>query len=184
LKTGTKSRGGLIDSNGTTITQNDVMDNDVILTLGSRSGVAGYHLIYLNNFVNNQQALHVHLPGPFVSGLPTIFPAGNWDNGKMGNYWHDYTTRYSNVSEISNSGIGDTAYLIESEPIPWSHGNGDEGIAILGKGVDHYPLISDYSIATLPDNNSPNSSNLPIEYVAAVILAVALLITVLITIIY
>jgi parallel beta-helix repeat protein len=173
----------IIDSNGTTITQNDVTDNDVILALGSRSGVAGYHLIYLNNFVDNQQALHVHLPGPFVSGLSPISPAGNWDNGKMGNYWHDYTTKYSNVSEISNSGIGDTAYLIESEPISWGNGNGGGGIAILGKGVDRYPLISTYSIATSPDNSSPNSS-LPIEYVAAVILAVALLITVLITITY
>ena len=176
----------IIDSNGTIITQNDVMDNDVILALGSRSGVAGYHLIYLNNFVGNQQALHVHLPGPFVSDLPPLSPAGNWDNDKMGNYWHDYTTRYSNVSETSNSGIGDTAYLIESEPIPWSSSgiNGaEEGIAILGKGVDRYPLISPYSIATSPGSSSPNSS-LPVEYVVAVILAVALLITVLITITY
>jgi parallel beta-helix repeat protein len=52
----------IVNSNGTIITQNNVTNNtDGILALGrlmsARSPSAGYHLIYLNNFVDNAKVL-------------------------------------------------------------------------------------------------------------------------------
>jgi hypothetical protein len=46
-----------------------------------------------------------------------------WDNGTVGNHWSDYQTKYSNASEIGNTGIGDTPYVIDAD------------------NIDHYPLI-------------------------------------------
>jgi hypothetical protein len=42
-------------------------------------------------------------------------PSGNmWDNGIIGNYWSDYTTRYPNATEIADSGIGDTPFQLSA----------------------------------------------------------------------
>jgi hypothetical protein len=193
----------IINSNGTTITQNYVANNEVVLTIsGGQNGDyrdAGYHLFYLNDFINNKQVLYVNpmvAGGPFVSGLSPISPAGNWDNGTAGNHWSDYTTKYPNASEISNMGIGNTQYLIETEPISWSHGNGEEGTTILGRAVDRYPLVyvGDISTDTKPQpsltnspsvssSNSPNAlNNIPNKYVVVVILVLAILVTGLIAI--
>jgi hypothetical protein len=145
----------LINSDGTTITQNNVTNNDEILAVGRQPGrlSVGYHWIYLNNFVDNKKVLYFHIDQPILSGLSTISPAGNWDNGKTGNYWSDYTTKYPNASETNKSGIGNTPYTVESDHIPWSVtygsiGNKSEGITILGSGVDCYPLIRAYDIPT------------------------------------
>jgi nitrous oxidase accessory protein NosD len=50
--------------------------------------------------------------------------SGNrWDNGEIGNYWSDYSTRYPNATEIGNSGIGNTPYTIDTN------------------NIDRYPII-------------------------------------------
>ena len=58
-----------------------------------------------------------------------------WDNGSIGNYWSDYLKKYPNASEISNSGIGNTPYVVspsysEFDPIAY---------------IDHFPLIHPFS---------------------------------------
>jgi hypothetical protein len=58
-----------------------------------------------------------------------------WDNGSIGNYWSDYLTKYPNASEIGNTGIGNTPYLVslshsEFDPIAY---------------IDHYPLVQPFS---------------------------------------
>ena len=159
----------ILNSNGTTITRNNVTDNAVILTLGTlkaNANLAGFHMFYLNNFVNNKQVLHVPFGGPFVSGVVPISPAGNWDNGTVGNYWIDYSSKYPNASEVDHLGIGDTPYLIE-ETTRWSsdypNGTHLEGTAVFGIASDHYPLINAYNGsngATL-QYYSPNPGALP-----------------------
>jgi len=164
----------IINSDGTTITQNNIINNNEILAVGRQLGAnsVGHHLIYLNNFIDNNKVLYFHIDQPFVSGLSTIFPAGTWDNGTTGNYWSDYTTKYPNASETNRPGIGNTAYTVESDHIPWS-GTQGSGVAILGRGIDRYPLIHPYNIATLariqevgdlnssptPSSDPPDSSN-------------------------
>ena len=42
------------------------------------------------------------------------YATGNpWDNGEQGNYWSDYTSRYSNATELNGSGTWNTPYAID-----------------------------------------------------------------------
>jgi parallel beta-helix repeat protein len=96
-------------------------------SLGSRD-----NLIHHNNFADNQaDGLEVSIPGiwgmdGWVSGLSNL-----WDDGKEGNYWGDYTTRYPNAT--MNSNIWDTPYTINEN------------------NIDHYPLAAPSSIEVLPE---------------------------------
>ena len=109
-----------------TIIQNDITDNRGFgMQLKSPSALLGgseNNIIHHNNFINNQpDGLDVSIPAimgehqrggdPFsmewVPGLGNI-----WDDGKEGNYWSDYLTRYPDASEVSNTGVGNTAYTI------------------------------------------------------------------------
>jgi hypothetical protein len=143
----------ILNSNGTTIAENSVSGNSVILILGTQSAntrVAGFHLIYLNNFMKNSRVLQIPFGGPFVSGAITVSPAGQWDNGVVGNYWSDYQARYPNATEIGHLGIGDTSYLIEHSTTwecDYANGTHEEGIAVFGKAIDRYPLMAPNDIS-------------------------------------
>lgn len=65
--------------------------------------------IYHNNFENIENNL-----GSQVQSSNSI---NYWDDGypSGGNYWSDYQTRYPNTTEISNSGIGNMPYVIDSQ---------------------------------------------------------------------
>jgi parallel beta-helix repeat protein len=94
---------------------NDIMNNlDAIRLSGSSSNNKIFH----NNFIDNQQQ------------ASTDNSYGNqWDDGypSGGNYWSDYQEKYSNASEINNSGIWNAPYIIDS-------GN-----------RDRYPLMNKYA---------------------------------------
>jgi parallel beta-helix repeat protein len=98
------------------ISGNDVTDNfDGIRLSGSSSNNTIFH----NNFVGNQQ--HASTFNSDSNHWDTGYPLG-------GNYWSDYQEKYSNASEIDNSGIWNTPYIIDS-------GN-----------RDRYPLMNKYVI--------------------------------------
>jgi len=82
--------------------------------------------IYHNNFIDNKvkDGLQVSIPWPADANI--------WDNGKEGNYWIDYTWRYTNALEVDNTGVGDTPYLINEN------------------NIDHHPLMSPFDISTVP----------------------------------
>jgi hypothetical protein len=42
-----------------------------------------------------------------------------WDNGSLGNYWSDYFSKYPDASEIGDTGIGDTPYVINDNNIDY-----------------------------------------------------------------
>ena len=162
----------ILNSNGTTISKNNVTGNSVILTLGTQhanNSIAGFHMLYLNNFEGNTQTLHVPIGGPFISSVVPISPAGQWDNGSAGNYWSDYQLRYPIATEIGNSGVSNTPYMInDSTTYSDDYANGTivTGIAVFGITIDRYPLIAPYNssnIATgLPyPSPSPNNSSTP-----------------------
>jgi hypothetical protein len=106
--------------------------------------------------------------GPTLAlGMPNV-----WDNGKEGNYWSEYTTRYPNASEVGNTGVGDTPFYINEN------------------NVDRYPLTSPFdasqsssqsnrpstSPSTEPDSTSSNTDAKPEPFsilAAAVGVAVA-----------
>jgi hypothetical protein len=92
----------LISSNSNKFYKNDI--KDISLTNSND-----------NNFLENNFVIHAFLGG----GGKNV-----WDNSSFGNYWNDYLTKYPNASEIGNSGIGDTPYVIDAY------------------NIDHYPLMA------------------------------------------
>jgi hypothetical protein len=70
----------------------------------------------------------------FLNDTSYIFNDNFWDNGSVGNYWNNYLTKYPNASEIGNTGIGDTAYVMEREK---NLSLGDPNAT----NVDNYPLV-------------------------------------------
>jgi parallel beta-helix repeat protein len=137
----------VIEKNSNGISIDDASQNTVIYNNSTQnsgwgiqiessitSGDLGYtgNLIHHNNFADNQaDGLEVSIPGiwgmdGWVSGLSNF-----WDDGKEGNYWGDYTTRYTNATKDSN--IWDTPYTINEN------------------NIDHYPLAAPSSIEVLPE---------------------------------
>jgi hypothetical protein len=60
--------------------------------------------IYYNNIIDNTQNARAQ---------HNVTDAVAWDNDYVGNYWSDYQTKYPNATEVDNSGIGDTPYVID-----------------------------------------------------------------------
>jgi len=87
---------------------------------GIRLSGAENNTFYHNNFINNNGSDGLQVSNPWFWGRPET---NVWDNGSEGNYWSDYTSRYSDATEIDCSGIGDTSFVINEA------------------NVDHYPLI-------------------------------------------
>jgi hypothetical protein len=182
----------ILNSNGTTIAQNNVTNNAVALVLGTLSAnvnSAGFQLLYSNNFINNTQILYVPIGVPFMQDVVPLSPAGQWDYGSIGNYWSDYLSRYSNATEIDHSGIGDTPYaIIDSTTYSDDYANGTAitGTAILGTAVDRYPLMAPFSASTVTNpkqasSPSPSPSHSPsptIPEFPSVIIGIAIVMTV------
>jgi parallel beta-helix repeat protein len=111
----------LFDSSNNSIIENNITNNWYGIDLYESSG----NIIYHNNFEDNIQ--HVY---DRPKGWPGFFPSMNtWDDGypSGGNYWSDYEERYPNATEIDDSGIWDTPYVIDENnqdnyPImnPWT----------------------------------------------------------------
>jgi parallel beta-helix repeat protein len=97
------------------------------------------NVFYHNNFIDNKPPdnnLQVSMLGlyPDKPANPSI-----WDNGIEGNYWSDYLTRYTNASEVDNTGIGNTPFVINEN------------------NIDHYPLMMPYTTTISPSPTPPTS---------------------------
>ncbi|NLE03853.1 MAG: hypothetical protein GX638_03485, partial [Crenarchaeota archaeon] len=122
-----------------TIFQNSLIENKRWgMQLSSSRTQPNNNLIYHNNFINNT-SIEAGTQGNLQVSNPWYFgPETNiWDNGTVGNYWSDYLTRYTNTSEIGNTGIGDTFFVVNEN------------------NIDHYPLTK-----PIPLSQFPNSSEL------------------------
>mgnify|MGYP005831231015 CR=1 FL=1 len=88
------------------------------ISSNKRYGIAlsesGNNRIFHNNFIDN--ANQTHLFNSFNNTWDNYFPSG-------GNYWSDYKEKYPNATEINDSGIWDTPYIIDAN------------------NVDRYPLV-------------------------------------------
>ena len=98
---------------GFSLTANNITNNGYGIFFDSSYGNEIYH----NNFNNNTQQ---------VNAAQNV-----WDNGypSGGNYWSDYLARYPNATEIDDSGIWNTPYVIDGG----------------GAGSDRYPLMKPYN---------------------------------------
>lgn len=93
------------------ITRNNISD----LLVGGPSNV-----FFKNNF--------------YLTDYPSLSAENFWDNGSVGNYWSNYTIKYPNASEVGNTGIADTPYVIQRE---WYTTREYPNV----KNVDNYPLM-------------------------------------------
>ncbi len=106
----------IFDGSSNLITRNNISD----LMVGGPS-----NRFFKNNF--------------YLTDYPGLSAENFWDNASVGNYWSNYTIKYPNASEIGNTGIGDTPYVIQRE---WYTTRDYPDV----KNVDNYPLLCPYDI--------------------------------------
>jgi parallel beta-helix repeat protein len=131
-----------LSSSPNTFARNTVADNALGLSIE-----ASNNKFYNNNFLNNTKQAE-------IASSSIAF----WDNGTAGNYWSDYLTRYPNASEINDSGIGDTPYVIDAN------------------NIDNYPLMAPYEAS--PTESKPEPEPFPTVLLVAVTVVVAAVIAV------
>ncbi len=116
----------LTQTSNATIAGNNITNNYEGLNL--IDGTAN-NLIYLNNFENDSSPV-------VLDDLGQNFNA--WDNGTQGNYWSNYSAIYPNATELGNSGIGNTPYvLVDYE--------GSSSSKLDTLNTDYYPLLAPVS---------------------------------------
>jgi len=98
--------GILISGADNNITSNYIADNKNGVFFGSSSPsyLPANVKIYENRFVNNTR----QLSGCVCIDYNSTEGKHYWDNGTVGNFWSDY-----NGTEIGNTGIGSTPYIID-----------------------------------------------------------------------
>ena len=110
------------------------------LALGGEDIEAANNLFFGNIFLNNSKNFGTNWQ---------VIGSNSFDNGKEGNYWDDYLTKYPNATEVDNSGIGNTPYLVYSN------------------NADNYPLMNRPDVSdAIPALPSPWSSLVPTTSVA------------------
>jgi parallel beta-helix repeat protein len=123
---------------------NFVFEGDAPVGLGN--------IVYQNNLVDNSQQAFVEKtygyygntePYTLVNGTDIV----SWDNGTVGNYWSDFTTKYPNASEVGTTGLWNMSYVIDEN------------------NTDHYPLMQPVEI-------SPASPLTTVVVVVAVVILV------------
>lgn len=87
--------------------------------------VVGFNNFSLNNFL--------------LTDYPFITNDNFWDNGTVGNYWGNYSIRYPNASEVGNSGIGNTPFVIQRDRFTTREYPN-------ASNIDHHPLMYSYDI--------------------------------------
>src|SRR5208283_4822923 len=112
--------------------------------------------IYLNNFIIGANATIVSVTSDAVGfgGGGALSP---WDNGTTGNYWSDYAAKYPNATEIGNTGVGDTPYLIRVNPTV----------------IDIYPVIAPVTIQNMTLASPSQASTSSFSPTTAVLSATA-----------
>jgi parallel beta-helix repeat protein len=89
------------------------------IALGGNHQQVNSNLFYGNILINNTKNFNVNW---------AINEVNYFDNGKEGNYWDDYLTKYPNAQEITNIGTGNQKYLVYTN--------------INGNYYDNYPLMN------------------------------------------
>jgi parallel beta-helix repeat protein len=108
---------------------NYVANNSVGVLFGTRTlFLSGNNTLYRNNFINNVQQTQI----------VNLDHSDNWDNGKEGNHWSDYSG-----ADLDGNGIGDTPYVMFGDSYHESY-----PYVTYGENyADRYPLMSAVNIS-------------------------------------
>lgn len=109
---------------------NHVVNNSIGVLLGTKGDFYSKTTFYHNNFINNMEQTQI----------VNIDHSDNWDNGKEGNYWSNYTG-----SDINHDGIGDTPYVMTGD----SYHENYPRVTYGDSYEDRYPLIAPFDIETV-----------------------------------
>ena len=107
-------------------------NNNVIYANFANNNSNSFHsglIIFPNANTNSNLFYCNNINGLYVYSQATA--SNSFDNGTVGNYWDDYLTKYPNATEVDNSGIGDTPYLL------------------YGNTTDNYPLMAPFDISNI-----------------------------------
>jgi len=124
---------------GNSIYRNNITANDYAIMIGNSIGAnSSYNTIIENNITTNQYHIYMHpyannntiYHNNFIDNIEQLSDTETdyyygviympseltnfWDNSSEGNYWSDYADKYLNATELDNSGIWDTPYIIHS----------------------------------------------------------------------
>lgn len=137
---------------GNNVTNNYIGVNLLNFRIGGEASLGTGNVVFQNNLVGNSKQVVVdaalsYVPsGSYLNGTDSVA----WDNGTVGNYWSNYSFKYPNASEVGNSDIGNTPYVIDAN------------------NVDHYPLmeaVNAYLISSSPtlspSSSEPSPSSIP-----------------------
>lgn len=141
------SNGILITSSlAVTITANNFSNNSVAVNMDNMPPSIE---IYQNNFKIAADASIVAVTTDAFPGFPNGGTLPPLDNGAVGNYWSDYAAKYPNATQIGDTGISNTPYLIRTNPT----------------AIDRYPLITPVTIQniTIPSPTQMPTTNLSAE---------------------
>jgi hypothetical protein len=138
-------------------------------------GAQGNNVIHHNNFINNNvtegsqaqvagtwtyPGLNKPRTGPFDQREPPKLIPGNanaWDDGKIGNYWSDYSARYPLASVFSSADVRGTPYVIDEN------------------NMDRYPLVNPWNAGwSLPEQQEEEAlagTDLQVGFAIAAIMA-------------
>jgi len=134
------------DTSNNIFSGNNMANNDAGIWIDGASN----NKFYNNNFINN--TIHVYDLGIYAPLMMTSPSVNIWNDNENGNYWSDYLTKHPNATEIGDSGIGDTPYVIDAN------------------NVDNYPLMvpvdfTEPSILVLsPENKTYDENSIPLNF--------------------
>ena len=133
------------------IVGNTFTDCSTAILLYDSSNNTFYH----NNFISNKN-------GVYDSGLglyPKVISINIWDNGypSGGNFWSDYIAKYPHAKTIGNSGLGDTAYAVETQ-------NEDRYPIINLNQFYNFQLSPPKLAIIFPANQVYNESSVPLTF--------------------
>jgi len=110
-------------------------------------------LFYENNF-----------PYPKSAGTE----ANRWDNGTIGNYWLNYNSKYPNATQIDNTGLGDTPYLIDDNNTDHNPLMFPSQISMLDPIMATHPIVTSAPTIEItspsPNNKSYNTTFIPLVF--------------------
>jgi parallel beta-helix repeat protein len=139
--------------------KNDIINNYEGIELDEQPNA-----FYLNNLTNNTYDVRLHiLSDPYAPYSMNVF-----DNGSVGNYWSDYTAKYPAASEMGNTGLYNTPYVID------------------GNITDNYPLTAQYNvgnidvpISTPTPTTTPTVPEFPTSMILTLLVALMTLLSIL-----
>ncbi len=111
--------------------------------------------LYHNRFLSNEKTVY----DSGLANYPQTVSLNVWDNGypSGGNYWSDYVEKYPNAKTIDNSGLGDTAYLVETQ--------NEDRYPIINLNQFYNFQLSTPTLAVISPTDQPyNESSVPLTF--------------------